>query len=77
MPGIPPTAVCASSRARACPYDSRASPVPGQMPRGQGDAAHERAGGLRGDPAAREGTAVFHDLLRVALDGAWPVTNPE
>ncbi|MGJ6963425.1 ADP-ribosylglycohydrolase family protein [Streptosporangium sp. G11] len=37
------------------------------------DAARRIAALTHGDPAAWEGTAVFHDLLRVALEGADPV----
>ncbi|MEU4538994.1 ADP-ribosylglycohydrolase family protein [Streptosporangium sp. NPDC023825] len=43
---------------------------------GQGatmDAARRIAALTHGDPAAWEGTAVFHDLLRVALEGGDPV----
>ncbi|MEU6790656.1 ADP-ribosylglycohydrolase family protein [Nonomuraea wenchangensis] len=37
------------------------------------DAARQIAALTHGDPAAWEGTAIFHDLIRVALDGADPL----
>lgn len=37
------------------------------------DAARRIAALTHGDPAAWEGTAIFHDLLRVALEGGDPV----
>nr|WP_190131185.1 ADP-ribosylglycohydrolase family protein [Streptomyces mashuensis] len=37
------------------------------------DAARRISALTHGDPAAGEGTAVFHDLVRVALDGGDPV----
>ncbi|MGW6504055.1 ADP-ribosylglycohydrolase family protein [Nonomuraea angiospora] len=37
------------------------------------DAARHIAALTHGDPAAWEGTAIFHDLIRVALDGADPL----
>ncbi|GAA1622638.1 ADP-ribosylglycohydrolase family protein [Nonomuraea maheshkhaliensis] len=37
------------------------------------DAARHIAALTHGDPAAREGTAIFHDLIRIALNGADPV----
>ncbi|MCG5216947.1 ADP-ribosylglycohydrolase family protein [Streptosporangium sp. KLBMP 9127] len=37
------------------------------------DAARRIAALTHGDPAAWEGTAIFHDLVRVALDGADPL----
>ncbi|MCE7003823.1 ADP-ribosylglycohydrolase family protein [Kibdelosporangium philippinense] len=37
------------------------------------DAARKIAALTHGDPAAWEGTAIFHDLIRVALDGGDPL----
>ncbi|MES9543202.1 ADP-ribosylglycohydrolase family protein [Actinomadura sp. NPDC000600] len=37
------------------------------------DAARRIAALTHGDPAAWEGTAIFHDLVRAALDGADPI----
>ncbi|SDK29874.1 ADP-ribosylglycohydrolase [Nonomuraea jiangxiensis] len=39
------------------------------------DAARWIAALTHGDPAAWEGSAIFHDLVRVALDGADPLTD--
>ncbi|MEV5891722.1 ADP-ribosylglycohydrolase family protein [Nonomuraea fuscirosea] len=39
------------------------------------DAARNIAALTHGDPAAWEGTAIFHDLIRVALDGANPLDH--
>lgn len=38
------------------------------------DAGRRLSALTHGDPAAWEGTAIFHELLRVALDGGDPVT---
>jgi len=39
------------------------------------DAARRIAALTHGDPAAWEGTAIFHDLVRIALHGADPLDN--
>lgn len=39
------------------------------------DAARNTAALTHGDPAAWEGSAIFHDLMRVALDGADPLDD--
>lgn len=39
------------------------------------DAARNIAALTHGDPAAWEGSAIFHDLIRVALDGANPLDH--
>lgn len=39
------------------------------------DAARNIAALTHGDPAAWEGSAIFHDLMRVALDGADPLDD--
>ena len=38
------------------------------------DAARRIAALTHGDPAAWEGTAIFHELVRIALDGGDPIT---